>query len=238
MIRALVLWCLLALPAQAETLRIGTEADYAPFIFKDEAGALTGYDKALGDAICARTGAACVWLETGFDQLMPGLVAGQFDVVIAGIGANPDRLVFANFTDPYRYNGSNIASFAGLAEGISVEDALIGVQSGTSHEAHLSATFRAIRSYPSNEAALQGLMQREVDLVFGSSSYLQHAFESDFPQLRIVAVEPIITSGAAIAVTKSNPALLDRLNAVLIELRADGTLDTFEARWFVSGEPT
>ena len=238
MIRALILWCLLALPAQAETLRIGTEADYAPFIFKDAAGALTGYDKALGDAICTRTGALCVWVETGFDQLMPGLAAGQFDLVIAGIGASPERLAMANFTDPYRYNGSNIASFAGLAEGTGIDDALIGVQSGTSHEAHLVTTGRSIRAYASNEAALQGLLRREVDLVFGSSSYLQHAFETDFPQLRIVGIEPIVTSGAAIAVTKSNPALLDRLNAVLVELRADGTLDLLEARWFVSGEPT
>jgi len=144
----------------------------------------------------------------------------------------------ANFTDPYRYNGSNIASFAGLAEGISVDDALIGVQSGTSHQAHLVATGRTTRAYASNDAALQGLLTREVDLVFGSSSYLQHAFETEFPQLRIVAVEPIVTSGAAIAVRKSKPELLDRLNTVLIEMHADGTLEILEARWFVAGEPT
>ena len=228
---------LTAAPALAETWRIGTEADYAPYVFHDASGALTGLDKELGDLICARAGVDCIWTEVAFDALFTGLAAGQFDLVMAGVGSTPDRMKLADFSDPYRDTGQNTGVFAGLSIGIGIDSALIGVQSGTNFEAWLTATGRRFRGYASNEAAIKALLSREVDLVFGSSSYFQHAFETDFPQLRAVGQEQFPSNGTAVAVRRGNAALLARINDLLAALRADGSIQAIEDRWFVDGDP-
>jgi polar amino acid transport system substrate-binding protein len=238
MIRAFALSLVLAAPpALAETWTIGTEAGYAPYIFRDDAGALTGLDKELGDAICVAAGVTCVWSEVAFEFLMPGLAAGKFDLVLAGIGDTPARRAFANFSIPYRNGGSNVGVFAGLTDGMTVAGLRVGVQAGTVHEEWLVKTGRPVTGYPTQEGALEALIARDVDLVFGSSSYLQHAFETDYPQLRVVATEEFPSAGASVAVNRKNAALLDQVNGILQDMIDDGSLQAIQNRWFVTGAP-
>ncbi len=236
--RALALsLCVAASPVMAETWVIGTEADYAPYIYHDGNGALTGLDKDLGDALCAAAGTSCTWTEVAFEDLMPGLAAGRFDLVLAGIGETPDRRDSAFFSIPYRGGGTNYGVFAGLTDGMQVEGTVIGVQTGTVHQEWLIQTGRTVQGYPTQEDAIKALLSRRVDLVFGSSSYMQHAFETDYPQLRLVATEEFPSSGASVAVNKMNPALLEQVNAILQRMMDDGSLESIQNRWFVTGAP-
>jgi polar amino acid transport system substrate-binding protein len=239
MIRAALALIALCVPAMAmaETWRIGTEADYAPYIFHDSNGKLTGMDRELGGIICNRAGVKCVWIETTFDTLFTELGAGRFDIVMAGIGETPDRLDLADFSTPYFETGANWGAFAALTPGVSPDSARIGVQGGTTYANWLAATGRQFQSYPSNEAALDALLRREVEAVFLSSSYYQFAFESDWPQLRLIASEEFPTAGTSVAVRKGATEILARINAILAELQADGTIDALQDKWFVEGEP-
>jgi polar amino acid transport system substrate-binding protein len=224
-------------PIHAETWRIGTEADYAPFIFRDETGALVGFDKDLGDAICAAAAVTCIWTETSFDNLLAGLAAGKFDLVLAGIGATESRTSLVDFSRAYRDIGSNQGVFVGLTEGVPVDGARIGVQAGTTHEDWLTETGRFILGYGTTDLALEALLSRQVDLVFGSASYMQHAFETTYPQIRFIAREEFPSEGPSVAVGKGDTALLEQINAIIAALWDEGTLDALDERWFVTGEP-
>jgi polar amino acid transport system substrate-binding protein len=237
MIRTATVLLALASPAMAETWRIGTEADYAPYIFRDETGDLAGMDRELGDLICARAQVDCVWIETDFASLFTDLGAGRFDIVMAGTGETPSRRPHADFSIPYFATGSNHGAFAAITPGISADEAVIGVQGGTTYADWLVTTGRTIRPYPSNEAALDALRRREVEAVFLASSYYQFAFETDWPQLRLLGWEEFPTAGTSVAVRKGEAAILDRINAILTDLQADGSIDALQARWFVEGEP-
>lgn len=236
-LRAALVLMLACQPALAETWRIGTEADYAPFMFHDGSGALTGFDKDLGDVICARADVTCIWTETSFDALLPGLASGQFDLVLAGIGATSGRAALAEFSIPYRDTGSNHGVFVGLTEGMALDGARIGVQAGTIHQDWLTETGRDVQGFATTELALQALLSRQVDLVFGSASYMQHAFETEFPQIRLNAREEFPSAGPSVAVGKGQSVRLDQINAILTSLWEDGTLDTLDKRWFVTGDP-
>lgn len=234
----LLLLLLLTAPASAETIRIGTEAGYPPYMTRDAAGVLSGFDKDVGDAVCARLGAECIWIEAAFADLLPGLVAGRFDIVIAALAASPERRRIVDFTRSYRTEGPNIGAFAGLSPGLLPEDARIGVPSGTIHEAHLRDTGRTFRSYPSFDAVLGALLRGEIDVAFAATGMLRQAFETRLPQLRLLSEEEIDGWETAIAVRRHRGKLRDRIDAVLDDLWRDGTIPALEARWFVDGRPT
>jgi polar amino acid transport system substrate-binding protein len=238
MIRAAVAVALLSgTPATAETWRIGTESDYAPYIFLDARGELTGMDRELGQIICDRAKVDCVWTETTFDNLFTDLAEGRFDLVMAGIGETPSRRPLADFSTPYFDTGMNNGAFAALTPGVSTDGALIGVQAGTTYADWLETTGRTFRAYPSNEDALAALQSREVEVVFLASSYFQFAFETDWPQLRALGWEEFPTAGTSVAVRKGETQILERVNAILAELRSEGTIDALAAKWFAEGEP-
>lgn len=235
MIRPALVLLLLAAPAGAETLRIGTEAHYPPYMTTGPDGRLRGFDKDLGDAICAILAAKCLWTDADFDSLLPDLAAGRYDMVIAALSASPARRAIVDFSAPYFVGGANVSVFAGLDPGQAVETARIGVQAGTIQADHLRATGRDAVPFPSAEAALAALMRREIDLVFTSDLVLRDAIEGRYPGLRRVAGEEVESWDTAIALARGRDDLRARVDAAIAALHGDGTIAALEARWFVDG---
>ncbi len=234
---AVAVLLLIGAPASAETWRIGTEADYAPYIFRDARGELTGMDRELGQIICDRANVDCTWTEVEFDSLFSDLAKGRFDIVMAGIGETPSRRPLADFSIPYFDTGMNNGAFAALSPGMTVDGALIGVQAATTYADWLESTGRDFRAYPSNEDVLTALQRREVEVAFLASSYFQFAFETGWPQLRVLGWEEFPTAGTSIAVRKGETEILDRINAILAQLQSEGVIDALAAKWFAEGEP-
>ena len=168
-LRLLFSFLLLPVIGHAETVTIGTEARFPPIVFIDGTGTLTGRDKEIGTEICDRAGLTCEWVITEFEALIPGVAAGRFDMAIAGIAATPERARSVDFTDPYQPPRQNLSLFVGTEGGIVPADALIAVQSGTTHDAHLQAQGLETAGYPDNVAALNAMIDGRTDLFFGTA---------------------------------------------------------------------
>ena len=54
-------------------------------------GAPAGFDIDLGNEICKRVGAKCVWVENDFDGMIPALKAKKFDGVLSSMSMTPQR---------------------------------------------------------------------------------------------------------------------------------------------------
>ncbi len=67
------------------TIRFGVDASYPPFESKGADGKLVGFDIDLGNEICARLKAKCVWVENDFDGMIPALKAKKFDGVLSSM---------------------------------------------------------------------------------------------------------------------------------------------------------
>jgi ABC-type amino acid transport substrate-binding protein len=216
--------------ASLEAPVIGTTADFPPYTSLDAQGQIVGLDRDLGDELCRRLAVHCSWVIADFDQLIPGVVAGDFDMAIAGMASSAEREELVNFTRDYNDTGG-ADDFVGLPGAPAPDAAVIGVQSGTIHERHLVKTGRNIRLYRTQTATIAALAAGEVDLIFGSfdSSAIQTQF--DAAGYSYLYSESAGKDGAAIAVCKGNTDLLNRLDAALAAMQADGTLDTINARW-------
>jgi polar amino acid transport system substrate-binding protein len=122
--------------AAAEPVVIGTEAPFPAYTYLASRRHLTGFDRDLMDEICARTAMDCDWQNVTFDQLIPGVMEGRLDVVLGGIAvtpgtSRPGRLSPRPTMQPIPTNGTSAPRRARSRA------ALIAVQSGTMHEAHL-----------------------------------------------------------------------------------------------------
>ena len=59
--------------AADKPLRLGIEAAYPPFAFKQADGSIAGFDVDIGVALCAEMKVECQWVEQEFDGLIPAL---------------------------------------------------------------------------------------------------------------------------------------------------------------------
>jgi polar amino acid transport system substrate-binding protein len=81
-------------------IRVGF-ANEAPFGFATADGKLTGESPEVAKAVLARLGIEQVdGVLTEFGSLIPGLMAGRFDVVAAGMFINPARCEQVQFSEP------------------------------------------------------------------------------------------------------------------------------------------
>lgn len=227
---------LMALPAMAETLRLGTSPDYRPFAFHGAGGTLQGFDISLGKALCKQLDTKCTWVEDEFAELLPGLNAGHYDVVLAAVAITAERQQQVDFTDSYD-DALPRGVFVGIDKASAdVETMSIGVAAGTVHEQHLKAANLNTRSFPSTEAAYGALLAGEVDLVFGSPGELEPRVYRTSRAAAILGHEDIQAGSAAIAVRKGDTDLRLRLNKALAILRADGSLARLRKTWFSPAE--
>ena len=89
----------------ADTLVMGTSADYAPFefMYPDADGNMVygGIDVSVAQYVADYTGKELKVENMGFDYLLASLQKGEFDIVIAAMEASEERLNAADFSDPY-----------------------------------------------------------------------------------------------------------------------------------------
>ncbi len=89
----------------AETLVMGTSADYPPYEFQylDDDGnvAYGGIDVSVAQYVADYTGKELKVENMGFDYLLASLQKGDFDIVIAAMEATEERQNAADFSDPY-----------------------------------------------------------------------------------------------------------------------------------------
>lgn len=174
-----------------------------------------------------------------FSQLIPGLNAGKFSVITAGMAINPDRCENADFGEPEMMYGEGLVvpagnpldlhSYADIAEN---PDATVAIMKGATEISYVKsegvsedqiqpvsdipATFSAVSSGRASattgtEMSLKGaLKSSEADL----------EFVSDFEQPDIDGVP----SYGAAAFNKDNDKLREAYNEKLAELKEDGTI--------------
>lgn len=236
MIRWMILAMGLAVPALAETLRIGTEPDYAPFIFTAPDGTLSGFDKDLGDAICAQAGFECIWTTMPFVDLVGAVADGTIDIAISGMADTPSRRELVDFSIPYRPDLGNVAAFAGTSLGLSAEGLLAGVQVGTVQAEYLAEIGHPHRTYIDLAELAAALRRGEVQVIFAGYGNLTHLIETTAPDLRIVEIIEVPNYATAIAINRGIKGLKVRIDAVIEAMGRNGQLEELENRWFPAGQ--
>jgi len=233
-ILALVLVCMFALTgmAMAETLKMGTNAAFPPYEFyDDETGAIVGIDAEVAAAIAEKLGMELEIEDMDFDALIPAVVNGKVDVVLAGMTVTEERKQNVDFTTSYATGvqvvivpeNSEITVDALFAEGASHK---IGVQQGTTGDLYTTwdledAGLATIERFKPGTDAVLALTSGKVDCVVIDNEPAKN-FVAANEGLKILETE-YITEEYAIALAKDSE-LTEKINTALEELIADGSL--------------
>src|SRR5258706_3060237 len=84
----------------AGELKIGCEAAYVPFTYRD-AGKIVGYDVELADLFCKTLGVKPNFIDTAWAGVIPSLYAKKFDIIMSSMSYTKERLERVAFTIPY-----------------------------------------------------------------------------------------------------------------------------------------
>ena len=103
--------------ANAKSIRIGTEGAYPPWNNLNAAGELEGAEIDFGNEACKRMGAECEWVTQDWDGIIPALLNGKYDIIIAGMSITEERKQKVNFTNGYMTDGArfSVLTDSGLA---------------------------------------------------------------------------------------------------------------------------
>ena len=114
--------------SNAKSIRIGTEGAYPPWNNLNSAGDLEGAEIDFGNEACARMSVECEWVTQDWDGIIPALLQGKYDIIIAGMSITEERKEKVNFTNGYMNDGARFWTLNGSGlEGLSVDKFTGGV---------------------------------------------------------------------------------------------------------------
>ncbi len=228
----------LGTPAMAqETVRIATEGAYAPWNFLDDSGAPAGFEIDLGNAICEKAALSCEWIINDWDSIIPNLLAGNYDLIMAGMSITEERLATIDFTqnyfppDPSRF----VAAPGSALDFANLSGARIGVQGGTIQAAYAEANLASgntVVTFTTADQNMADLMAGNVDTILADGAYLEPVVAASNGAIEFVGEDILIGGGVGAGLRKDDADLKTKVDDALTALKADGTVDTLIAKWF------
>lgn len=224
----------------SKTLIMGTSADYAPFefMYKGEDGTMQygGIDVSVGQYIAESMGKELKVENMSFDYLLPSLVKGDFDIVIAAMEADGDRLKSADFSDPYYTDlppailvkASDAASYKTLAD---FSGKSVAAQTGTTKLDIVNEQLTGANAVPLAQVTdmVNELVNGKVDAILVDGAVAKQYAETNKD---LVIADASSELGAAqpycVAVAKGDPkGLLPAINAAIAKMNEENKLESF-----------
>ena len=209
------------------TLVMATNATFPPYEYV-EGDEIVGIDPEIAAAIADELGMELQIEDVEFDSIVAGVASGKYDMGMAGMTVDPERLESVNFSDSYATGiqsiivkeGSPIQSVDDLSSSTK-----IGVQQGTTGAQYAADDYGqdAVVNFNKGADAVQALVTDKVDCVIIDNEPAKSFVEAN-PGLKILDTEYAVED-YAICVAKDNDELLDKINDALAKLKKDGTLD-------------
>lgn len=222
-----------------------TENAYPPLQFVDpKSGQAIGWEYDAMAEIAKRLNFKLSYQNTSWDAMIQAVSDGQYDIGMTGITIKDDRKQKVDFSDPYMRSQqfmlvrgdetrfTDAKSFAAFEEG------LIGAQAGTTP--FYTAVYEVLDGNEANPriklmetfgATVQALKTGDVDLVLTDGTAGKGYVDASNGGLKLIG-GPLGTEDFGFIFKKSSD-LLAPVNAAIAAMRADGTLDALNKKWFL-----
>lgn len=209
--------------AHMKTVRLGTEGAYPPYNFLDDNGEVAGFERELGDELCVRAELTCEWVTNDWDSIIPNLVSGNYDVIIAGMSITDERDEVIDFSDPYTQ--PDPSAFIAMSDDMDMSNAVIAAQSGTIQASYIASMDGAtLVEFATPEETIAAVKNGEADAVLADKAFLEPIAEAE-ADLSIVGDDVLLGGGIGLGIRESDGELREKFNAAIQSMKDDGTLN-------------
>jgi len=228
-----------------KTVRIGTEGAYPPFNYVEN-NELKGFDIDIGKALCEKMKVTCTFVAQDWDGIIPALLAGKYDAIVASMSITEERKKQINFSKKY-YNTP--ASFVAPKDTkitdtspASLKGKTLGAQGSTIHSNYLEDVYAKagaeVKLYGKQDEANLDLANGRLDAVLADKVVLLEWLEKtdEGKCCKFVGAEykdpKYFGEGVGVGIRKEDTDLVAMFNKAIDEIVADGTYKKINDKYF------
>jgi lysine-arginine-ornithine-binding protein len=232
-----------ATSATAADLNICVEGAYPPFSEINSAGEIIGFDIDIANALCDVMGNSCTMVQSEWDGIIPALLEGKCDAIIASMSITEERKQRVDFSDKYynspgRFIAREDAGLTDSPEGLAGK--IVGLQRGTIFQDFMEGEMPNVelKLYGTQDEVYLDLVAGRIDAAFADSIAMSDGFlKTDQGKGfgffgRDYNEEKYFGVGAGIAVRKGEEALRDGFSAAIKTIRDNGTYKSINDKYF------
>ena len=214
-----------------EEVRMGTEGAYKPYNFINDAGEVDGFERELGDELCSRAYLECTWVTNDWDTIIPNLVDGNYDTIMAGMSITAERDEIIDFTQPYI---PPIPSVYVALDGVGDDaiDGTVAAQVATIHADHLSTSGATLVEYELANQVIEAVLNGEADAALVDREFAHENIAASGGRLAVVGPDVTLDSGIGIGVREDDSDLKEKLDKAIASMKEDGSLNALIRKWF------
>ena len=223
-------------------LRVGL-ATFVPWAMQDKKGEWVGFEIDVAKQLAEDMGVKIEFVPTKWEGLIPSLLTGKFDLIIAGMTGTPQRALKINFTNPYDYSGMNVVVHKNFAAGVTdymdldKKGNTIISRVGTTGAALAKATFKnaTVRLFPDEGPMVQELLNGKAAAFLGSAPQPAQ-LAAKYPETLMFLDKNLVQQPICIGVPKGDPDTLAYLNNWITTVRNNGFIQKKVDYWWKSLE--
>jgi polar amino acid transport system substrate-binding protein len=221
-------------------LRVGMST-FVPWAMQSKTGEWIGFEIDVAKKLAEDMGVKVEFVPTKWEGLIPGLLTGKFDLIIAGMMGTPQRALKINFTIPYDYSVMNMVANKNVAAGMTtVEDfnkpeVTVVCRNGTTAVPAVKKNLPKanLRLFSENGPMVQELLNGKAHVMVASSPEpAQLAVKH--PETLVFIDEALGLEPISMGVRKGDPDTLAYLNNWIVVVRNTGFIEQKVNYWWKS----
>lgn len=221
---------------QHKVLRCGTFADVPPFASPDpKTREMVGFDVDLCKAVAQQLGVAAKITPLSVEARVPEVKLGHVDVAIANLAYTVSRAKEIDFSDPYYLAKEMLAVRASNPDSHKADfvGKRLAATKGSTSELAIRLNKSVPLTFEDTGSVYMAVQQNKALGMVANTMTITELVDKSQTQgakLKMIA-DPMLLEPICIGVKKGEPALLDKINEILVQMDQAGEINTLWNKW-------
>lgn len=216
-----------------DSIKIAIEGAYPPYNFINAQNQLEGFDVDFSLELAKRLGVKAELVATPWDSMIPGLIAGKYDIIVSDMAITEERKKKVDFSDHYFTTGNQlfVPNGSPIKDPAEIKGQKIGVTISTTASEIATQMGADVVLYKNDFLAFADLENnRLAGVITDQGVGAQIIKEKNYAAGVIGGL--LNEEEAGITIRKEDSALKEQINKVIAEMQKDGSYEQISKKWF------